>query len=435
MNPEKAADTSTDSKPGFWSRFSSSASKKSKSNSGTKTTNSNNASLEKLPNEIKVTPAQESNSASQKTSKLDLPELPLIQQRRFSLSGKIEEKNSNSAQLSVNSVLNERRSSLVPETALDFPSLSAQVSSSVSSSQQQQQSSGIIPRKSYESMTQASQKNLKEEPRKDASISRQVSNVSSHKNLREDISVSRKISTQMTDLKEFSALIDPSTEEFAETKSTISFMSNVHHLSLNRGGRGDNRPSNSNHSLHHLMSQIMDAPESPANEDGFEAIEYDKEFDELFHDMFPPVASDWANLTQIARKRSTQCPDGETQSAQNPILLQQTSSLSAKVTETNLLVPSSSPASALFASSNRINNQVVPVSAPATSQASGGDMAMIRVFRRDNTFSTVSCVSTVTAKDLCQTLGRKFFLPADQAPNYQLWLERQGSGKFYACIN
>ena len=53
-----------------------------------------------------------------------------------------------------------------------------------------------------------------------------------------------------------------------------------------------------------------------------------------------------------------------------------------------------------------------------------GPQSCIRVFRREGTFVTVSCSLSMTAKDLCQTLAKKFFIAADVSSTYRLYLVR-----------
>jgi len=63
-------------------------------------------------------------------------------------------------------------------------------------------------------------------------------------------------------------------------------------------------------------------------------------------------------------------------------------------------------------------------------RSKGEVMSCIRAFRREGNFVTVPCALNITAKELCNTLARKFFIPNDAAQKYQLWVLRHGRGQF-----
>ncbi|KAI3647348.1 hypothetical protein MP228_007569 [Amoeboaphelidium protococcarum] len=63
--------------------------------------------------------------------------------------------------------------------------------------------------------------------------------------------------------------------------------------------------------------------------------------------------------------------------------------------------------------------------ASSVAAASRPETTVVRVFRREGTFVTLNCSMNSTARDLCNLLAKKFFIPADQAQSYKLYLVRR----------
>jgi len=59
-------------------------------------------------------------------------------------------------------------------------------------------------------------------------------------------------------------------------------------------------------------------------------------------------------------------------------------------------------------------------------------LSTVRIFRPDTTYTTVNCVSNITASELSTMLGKKIFKP--DISKYHLYILRNDVGKSFLCF-